>query len=63
MIFCLTSNGGFMVIMVDDIGGILPMLGICERENPIYKWMMAGGTPISGNLHIYFKCGITLMGV
>ena len=21
-------------------------------ENPIYKWMMTGGTPIYGNLHI-----------
>ena len=22
-------------------------------ENPSYKWMKIGGTPISGNLHIY----------
>ena len=23
------------------------------RENPIYKWMMTGGTPILGNPHMY----------
>ena len=27
-------------------------------ENPFHKWMMTGGTPISGNLHVcchFFK--------
>ena len=42
-----------------------------ENENPIYKWMMKGYTPISGNLHMttkfcwmyricYFSCLLAL---
>ena len=27
--------------------------GWCRRENPIEKWTMTGGTPISGNLRMY----------
>ena len=30
----------------------VPPNGWFLRENPIYKWMMAGDTPILGNLHI-----------
>ena len=35
-----------------SINGGTPIAGWFIRENPIYKWMMTGGTPISGNLHI-----------
>ena len=31
------------------------MDGFCERENPSRKWMMTGGSPVSGNLHSYGK--------
>ena len=35
-------------------GTPLSLDGFWKRENPIYKWMMTGGTPISGNLHISY---------
>ena len=35
------------------MGGI-PKCLVNFKENPIYKWMLYRGTPISGNLHICF---------
>ena len=31
---------------------MVPSNGWFTRENPIWKWMMTGGTPISGNHHM-----------
>ena len=39
---------------------VLPIAGWFIMENTILKWMMTGGTPISGNPHInVFKCWIS----
>ena len=35
--------------------GGTPTWMVFVRENPNEKWMMTGGTPISGNLHIVVK--------
>ena len=41
----MDNNGN---IVVSTNGGIPKMVGL-YRENPLLKWMMTGGTPISGN--------------
>ena len=33
-----------------------PIAGWFSRENPNLKWMMTGGTPISGNLRMMWAC-------
>ena len=44
----MASYGGFQLVM-----GGTPIYGWFRKEHPIYKWMMTGVTPISGNLHIW----------
>ena len=38
---------------------VVPNSGWFIRENPIYKWMMTGGTPIYG--HLRMETGLWLM--
>ena len=38
--------------MEDSIHGGTPVAGWFIVENPMNKWMMTGGTAISGNIHI-----------
>ena len=39
----------------EDFNGKTPIAGCFMMDNPIYKWMMTGGTPISGNLQLYLR--------
>jgi len=43
--------------MAVSINGGTPIAGWFAVENPIYKWMITGGTPILGNPNI---CGNSL---
>ena len=51
----LPENIGVSIVM-----GVPPssLDGFCERENPNYKWMMTGGTPILGTPHVVYFEGI-----
>ena len=46
------SIGHGAIIIWHSYGGDPPIAGWFMRENPTYKWMMTGGTPISGNPHM-----------
>ena len=40
------------IYMVISVNGGTPKWMVCNGTS-IYKWMMTGGTPISGNFHVY----------
>ena len=46
LIYC-----NFMVNMMSAINRAIHIDGWLTKDNPIYKWMMTGGTLILGNLH------------
>ena len=52
MVLVLNIIVVMMITMIIVVQWGLPQNGWFIRENPIYKWMMNRGSPISGNLHI-----------
>ena len=54
-----TINGGFHS---HGMSWGTPIAG-CFAENPMKKWMMTRGTPISGNLHITLEPSLKIHGI
>ena len=46
------SHGKIMRVSNVSINGSTPIAGWFIMGTPIYKWMMTGGTPILGHLHM-----------
>ena len=46
-----------------SINGESPIAGWFIVENPNLKWMRTGGTPISGNLHMFGLSSLSLLGI